>query len=215
MDLTTPIDAYCERLGPGLLAEPLNAVTNLAFIAAGLWLLWRWQGQAGAERLLAALIVLVGLGSAAFHLWAQPWAGALDVGFIALFIVCYVVCWLRRSFALPWRLALLGLPGWFAWSAVVTAPFPRGAWNGSLSYLPALLGLLLMAAVLRRRRLPGWPWLALAVPCFALSLGLRSMDLAWCGAFPAGTHWLWHLLNATTLALCVLGLPPERRSAAR
>jgi hypothetical protein len=29
-----PIDAYCERLGPGLWAEPLNAVTNLAFIVA-------------------------------------------------------------------------------------------------------------------------------------------------------------------------------------
>jgi hypothetical protein len=26
-----PIDAYCERLGPGLWAEPLNALTNLAF----------------------------------------------------------------------------------------------------------------------------------------------------------------------------------------
>jgi hypothetical protein len=213
MDLTTPIDAYCERLGPGLLAEPLNAATNLAFIVAGLWLLR--NRAAGPERLLAALIVLVGLGSAAFHLWAQPWAGALDVGFIALFIVCYVVCWLRRVYALPWRLALLGLPGWFAWSALVTAPFPRGAWNGSLAYLPALLGLLLMALVLRQRRLPGGHWLAAGAACFALSLGLRSMDLAWCGAFPAGTHWLWHLLNATTLALCVRGLPPQWRPAGR
>ena len=32
------IDLYCERVGPGTWDEPLNAVTNLAFLAAGLLL---------------------------------------------------------------------------------------------------------------------------------------------------------------------------------
>ena len=35
------MDAYCERVGPGLLAEPLNAVSNISFLlaawAAGYW----------------------------------------------------------------------------------------------------------------------------------------------------------------------------------
>jgi hypothetical protein len=26
------MDAYCERVGPGLLAEPLNAVSNISFL---------------------------------------------------------------------------------------------------------------------------------------------------------------------------------------
>ena len=34
-----PVDDYCERLGPGLWAEPLNLVTNLAFLIAAI--LWR------------------------------------------------------------------------------------------------------------------------------------------------------------------------------
>ena len=34
------IDVYCERVGPGLWAEPVNALTNAAFFLAG-WLLWR------------------------------------------------------------------------------------------------------------------------------------------------------------------------------
>ncbi len=33
MDWLAPIDAYCERLGPGVWAEPVNALTNLAFLA--------------------------------------------------------------------------------------------------------------------------------------------------------------------------------------
>ena len=36
MAWTDPIDAYCERLGPGFWAEPLNAWTNLAFLLAAL-----------------------------------------------------------------------------------------------------------------------------------------------------------------------------------
>jgi hypothetical protein len=49
-----PIDAYCERLGPGLWAEPLNAVTNLAFIVAAVICLrvsgipprhWAWRSS--------------------------------------------------------------------------------------------------------------------------------------------------------------------------
>ena len=30
------IDLYCERLGPGPLAEPINAITNLTFLVAAL-----------------------------------------------------------------------------------------------------------------------------------------------------------------------------------
>ena len=36
------MDAYCERIGMGLLAEPLNAVSNISFLLArgrpGYWL---------------------------------------------------------------------------------------------------------------------------------------------------------------------------------
>ena len=32
MDLMRSIDNYCERLDPGFWAEPLNAVTNAAFV---------------------------------------------------------------------------------------------------------------------------------------------------------------------------------------
>ena len=34
------IDIYCERLGPGFWAEPLNATSNLAFIVSATLLAW-------------------------------------------------------------------------------------------------------------------------------------------------------------------------------
>jgi hypothetical protein len=36
MDWLAPIDLYCERTAPGLLNEPLNAISNLAFFAAAI-----------------------------------------------------------------------------------------------------------------------------------------------------------------------------------
>ncbi|TPJ37439.1 hypothetical protein FJ432_25535 [Mesorhizobium sp. B2-6-5] len=35
--LLTPADLYCDRTGPGLWSGPVSALTNPAFIAAGLW----------------------------------------------------------------------------------------------------------------------------------------------------------------------------------
>jgi len=41
--------------------------------------------------------------------------------------------------------------------------------------------------------------LELAVLIFTVSLAVRTIDLAICDTFPLGTHFLWHLLNATVL----------------
>jgi hypothetical protein len=66
--LLTPVDLYCERTGPGLWAEPANALTNLAFIAAGLWGVWqvrRYRTGAFAEVLawwVVAIVFFGGLG---------------------------------------------------------------------------------------------------------------------------------------------------------
>jgi hypothetical protein len=52
--------ADCERINDGLLAEPVNALSSLAYVAAGLWT-WRNDRPRGAA------LVAVGLGSVAYH----------------------------------------------------------------------------------------------------------------------------------------------------
>ncbi|MBZ9770745.1 hypothetical protein LB526_28720 [Mesorhizobium sp. CA6] len=48
--LLTPVDLYCERSGPGLWAEPANASTKLAFIAAGLLAATAsWEGEGSRQ----------------------------------------------------------------------------------------------------------------------------------------------------------------------
>src|SRR5690242_20724772 len=89
-----PVDIYCERLAPGLLGEPLNALTNLGFFLAA-FLLLRQKPQ-GDLRLLTGLIALIGAGSLSFHVFATGGTAVLDVLFIAVFILFYVYAFFRR-----------------------------------------------------------------------------------------------------------------------
>ena len=109
------IDLYCERVGPGLWNEPLNAVTNLAFIAAGLLLVIALRRADPALRrdpaivALVALLFVIGLGSGLFHTFATFWAMLADVVPIAVFILLYMYLALRRLIALPLWGCLLGV----------------------------------------------------------------------------------------------------------
>lgn len=206
LDLSAPVDLYCERLGPGLFAEPLNALSNLAFLGASLWLLLRpgADGSPWYGRVLAALIFLIGLGSLSFHLFATFGTEILDVLFIGLFIYFFVACFFRHFLGWPWWSVLLVLPGFIGFSKLVEMPFAKDALNGSVGYLPPIAALLLMALYLLATRKAGSGKLTAAAVIFLISLTLRTMDQAWCPSLPIGTHWLWHCLNALTLALATL-----------
>ena len=41
MHWTAQLNDYCERLGPGLWAEPVNFLSNAAFLLAALVMAWR------------------------------------------------------------------------------------------------------------------------------------------------------------------------------
>lgn len=54
----------CERGRPGLIAQPANAVSSLAFVAAGVPLV---RGRPGVTRALGWAAVATALGSVAYH----------------------------------------------------------------------------------------------------------------------------------------------------
>lgn len=213
MNALAQVDLYCERMGTGLFAEPFNALSNLAFVVAGLWLLAWLSGLRHAPRAvvarleaLAGLIVLIGVCSGAFHVFATVWAQALDVLSIALFIYAFAVCYARDVLDLRWSLAWMAAPAFWAFGTFVQAPFSPGDFNGSVGYFPALAALVLMALGQQWRGAPGAGGFALAAGVFTVSLAARSVDLAWCARWIWGTHALWHVLNALTLACALRAL---------
>ncbi|HEY3472552.1 MAG TPA: hypothetical protein VGL47_45955 [Amycolatopsis sp.] len=189
--MTDYVDGYCERVAPGLWGEPLNDLSNLAFLFAAV-LVWRLAKGERTGRLLAVLIGLVFVASSVFHLIATRWAGAADSGAILAFVLVYAVVFVRTYWSRRW--AWVAAPAFLALT-VVTALLGGGL------YLSALIGLGAFAVVLAFQRDSAWTHFAVAGAVFALSLSLRMLDRDVCAYVPVGTHFLWHLLNGVVLYL--------------
>jgi hypothetical protein len=207
------LDTYCERTGPGLWDEPLNAVTNLAFVVASVMALRLWRAQPGLTwrngwdfLLLAALLFAIGCGSALWHTFATGWAEAADTIPILLFINVFLLSFLVRLGGARW----LGTLAFFAifqlLNRSVAGAFPPDFLNGSIFYGPAWATLLVMAAFLAARKNPAARDVAAAAVVFTASLVFRSIDRAVCPDFPIGTHFLWHVCNAIVLYLLLAAL---------
>ena len=102
-------------------------------------------------------------------------------------------------------------------SGLVGAAIARafGPLNGSVGYMPVVLLIVGYALALGRRAPDTARGMAAGAGILALSLGFRTVDEAACGAVPIGTHFLWHLLNATVLYLLLrAALRPQPAPAA-
>ncbi len=210
---STPIDQYCERLDPSFWAEPVNALTNVAFIAAAVMALVDWRRGGSSDRAVLALIIVVfaiGLGSFAFHTLATRGARLLDVIPIGVFIYGYFLLALRRMLGVPWVYSVVLLIAFMALSNGLAILVPREVLNGSTGYFPAL-GALLVFGWLLRDSAQGRAML-IAAAIFIVSLALRIVDLDICDAIPLGTHFLWHVLNAVLLYLLLRGALARTRT---
>ncbi|WP_227270595.1 ceramidase domain-containing protein [Roseobacter weihaiensis] len=199
MEWTRAVDAYCERMGPEYWAEPVNAITNLAFIVAAL-VMWRRSAGVVLARVLCAVLFAIGVGSFLFHTHAQAWAGMADVVPILLFILIYIFAINRAAFDLgPW--AALGLTAlFFPYAGMMVPAFSLiPGLGGSAGYAPVPLLIFLYAAFLRRTQPDLARGLALGAALLVVSLTFRTLDEPLCAVVPGGTHFMWHLLNALML----------------
>jgi hypothetical protein len=205
VDWFAPIDIYCERTSPGLLAEPLNAASNAAFFVAAL-VLWRRAGGSVPARLLAGLVGLIGVASLSFHLFANRLTMVLDVGSIQIYLLAGAGMFLRLVGGWSMRRVWLALAGLMAVS--VALPLLAMPWcpAGICTYSPAMAAMLLLAVLAYRRRSLAAPMLFAAVGLFAVALTIRQLDQPLCSFLPRGTHFIWHVLNAGVLYLTTRAL---------
>ena len=215
MDWFQTIDAYCERTDPGFWSEPLNAVTNAAFLLALLPALRPSQGRRLGvfEIVLLAIVFAIGIGSFLFHTFATRWASLADVIPITIFIFAYFAFALRRFIGLSPLWTGLGTAAFFAASLLAEPVFAPLA-GSSAAYLPGLFAMLGIGLFLILRKKPVGRTVLLAGLVFAVSLGFRMADQPLCDVWPIGTHFLWHVLNAVTLGLLLLAARQVRGVAA-
>ena len=202
MDWFRAVDGYCERTDASFWSEPLNAVSNAAFLIAA-WAAWRIAAGAGDRggQLLAGLVAVIGVGSWLFHTHAQVWAMVADVVPIQVFILVYLGMATVRLFGVPWWGGVLAAAAFVPASAGLARAIGAvtGSLNGSVGYLPVPVLIAGYAWLVRRKAPAVARGFAVGAGILAVSLALRTVDAAVCAAFPWGTHWAWHLLNGVML----------------
>ena len=205
MDWTTPIDGYCERLDATFWAEPVNALTNAAFLVAAVVMAVRLRGaRLPLAWALVGWLAATGIGSFLFHTFARPWAGMLDTLPILMFILTGLYGATRGFLGTSWKVAGLVTAGFFPFAAV-TVPLFRliPGLGDSAGYAPVPALMLIYAGLLWHRARGTARGLLLTAALLSTSIAFRALDAPLCGVFPLGTHFLWHLINAVMLAAMI------------
>lgn len=194
-----PIDIYCERLDASWWSEPINALTNLTFVLAGLLIMRRQQPPA---KLLGALVAVIGIGSFLFHTHANQLTGFIDVFFIGVYLATYAWLWPkwvwckdRFSQSLSVGILLTLIVGASLANQIIAAYWPNvppGAYTGAWFYVMGL------ATLSRGTQPQAATWLWTAAGLFFCALVARQLDMPLCEQ-TGGTHWLWHTFNAGVL----------------
>jgi hypothetical protein len=207
-DLCRAVDIYCERTSPAFDAEPLNAVSNVAFLVSAA-AAWRLQTRNpnpqtdGFVRALCVIIAIVGIGSFTFHTVATRWASWADVIPILVFMLGYFWLLLTAFFGWHWVLKLAVLVVFFAVTfRLESESYDDMLWGGAM-YLPTLAAMLVFGAALLARNLAAGRAFFIAAGLFVLSFTARTIDMPICPSLPIGTHYFWHIFNATVLYLLV------------
>lgn len=227
MDWHAQIFRYCERgFDPSFWAEPFNALSNAAFLIVALAMSGRVlrlpaavpRSRRIALSLMVVLVASISVGSFLFHTLATRWAEVADVAPITGFMVLYLVFALRLWFGLSkgviWSIVAAFLLASALCARVDCASLPFGSavgvapgpcFGGTLGYVPALSALLVTGCCIGPRR-PAGRALLLAAATFGFAMTARWLDQDMCHATAKwggrhGTHALWHVLNAVTLAI--------------
>jgi hypothetical protein len=194
-DMTDWIDVYCERVGPGLLAEPLNAVSNASFLLAT-WAAWVLAKRTGAlsagVRPLIAIAALVGIGSFLWHTYATSLTLILDIIPILIFIIWFIWVYTRTVIGMRSLFAVASAAA-FLLATYVAIQYSE-VLHGALVYSPGLIVVLVFGVFQATQRMVARFTLLAAAGVYVAALFFRTIDNEVCPVLPIGTHFLWHLL---------------------
>lgn len=204
--LGIPVPIYCESSGIlALFPEPLNAVSNMAFIFAGLGiykLLTKDKIQKVEYKIALVLIFFVGFDSFLWHITKHPIGLILDAVPITLTFILITYILLKNIFGnklIALIIPLLLFPVRFFLSSFALTDIASSLIRHSINVITFFIIILLTFRKYGKIALEGLGVLSV----YLTAIIMRTIDLQICQYFPLGTHFLWHILNAFSLYLAI------------
>jgi Ceramidase len=203
----------CEHIGQGLLGQPVNTLSSLAYVTVGALLLRRALTARENERpvlaVYAVVVAAVGFGSVVFHGPMPSWgrfAHDLSIAAVLAFVIGYDIAFTRR---VARRAGLAGGAALLGASALILWLSP----DASNALISALVVAAVVAEIAAARsptgraiardlvRAPaGWFVGAVALGIGAALNALGRTDAPLCEPDSlAQLHGVWHVLTAALL----------------
>lgn len=207
------LDHYCERIASGLWGEPFNVISNVGFFITA-YCLWRVL-QKSEEGLighkldlvgLLALMVMIGLGSTLWHLYATHFTLWMDRIPILLFINLYLLSCLFRVLRCSLRRGIGLFILYHILNTTVLLTLPIESLNRSLFYLPTWIFIGFLCLIVWRQGVANRVYYLWSFVFFTFAILFRSIDIVGCDVAPIGTHFIWHILVSVTLYFSMIAL---------
>jgi len=196
---TSILTMYCERgLATGLISEPINTITNLAFLVFG-YMAYRLFKEKGVTNrgilMLPYLFGSIGLGSLFFHTWRNTTTVIFDAVPIYLFILFALFLLLKKLFRSSHAIMILFI--FIIIEISLSAYVPKDLLNGSIRHVVAWVFISVVAYFAYKK----YKWiiktpLVFLLVFYAVGIFFRSMDMELCSFIPTGTHFMWHICTA-------------------
>ncbi len=189
---------YCETTSLEAFGEPVNTISNLAFILCGLILIFRNKMKLNP---LPYATIFIGVSSFLFHYIPTNFFAALDVFSIILFVIIYNIILTRKVLKYSLIYSVLSSTmilitsyfiGNFLFKTIIGS---SGFYIGLVVYMVFTLFLL--------RKLAHVKVFLFAIIFFTVSIIFRSADTYLCNYILIGTHFIWHILNSLVIYLLI------------
>lgn len=198
------MSTYCES-GIGLFdTQAINTISNIVIIISAYFsyrLVRIHRIENLTIRILPLIVLLIGIGSMLWH--GTPnlltsWADTLPISVFVLVSFFFLLGKFLSNRNFVWGTLFVFI--------LIEFPFIFGilpSFNGFIPYSIALIfGLFIFLGLAKRYKI-FIPQLALIIPLFISSFFFRTIDLTICSTFPVGTHFIWHILNASVFYLFI------------
>jgi Ceramidase len=200
----------CEHIGQGLLAQPANTLSSLAYVLAGLLILGRAAvarpGARIAPAVYAVTVIGVGIGSAAFHGPMPAWGRFghdLSIAAVLAFVIGYDVALVRGASANTGLALFVAITGACA-VVLAVSPDAGNVLDAALVTGAVVAEIGASRSATGRATADGRPWIAIigVVTIGALLNALGRTDAPLCAPeSPVQLHAVWHVLTAFVLWL--------------
>ncbi len=172
----------------GVLAEPVNLLTNIAFFAATIVSITFAHGMYAI--LMSLGISVVGLMSTIAHAKPNRLTFDLDKHTIILWVLYYDFCWAHFMAGYSIKTSLI-IVGFIIAVGLGIIKIVKDKLRGNADYIPVLLMLATFGVFMIYK--DGHTHFLVAMVLALGALLFRSIDFD--VKLPSGTHFMWHILN--------------------